>query len=231
MSIQRRLRLRYEKQLEDKHMALWLDLQKKHKAIAARKPRGTYRTTQSDYWLDVFLEVFPDVPDDERAARLQAMEALEDGLGWNVKWRSFATVKAYKPDEAEIDAKVWRPVFLNLSRHFEVLKLKLAELPMTTQQARQFTSQPTMDASPQSTTADVVVEKQKYTFADFAVPTFDFSSNKQVSFERSLPLTTEEKATAPPTSVLQQPLPVFSPPSLFSNIGTAITKSPADDWR
>jgi hypothetical protein len=222
--------LRYEKQLEDKHMALWLDLQKKHKAIAARKPRGTYRTTQSDYWLDVFLEVFPDVPDDERAARLQAMEALEDGLGWNVKWRSFATVKAYKPDEAEIDAKVWRPVFLNLSRHFEVLNLKLAELPMTTQQARQFTSQPTMDASPQSTTADVVVEKQKYTFADFAVPTFDFSSNKQVSFERSLPLTTEEKATAPPTSVLQQPLPVFSPPSLFSNIGTAITKSPADDW-
>jgi hypothetical protein len=50
-------------------------------------------------------------------------------------------------------------------------------------------------------TADEVGGKQKYTFADFAVPSFDFLSHKQASFKRISPSTTEEKVTAPPTSV------------------------------
>jgi hypothetical protein len=49
MNMRARLRLNHEQQVKDKHMALWLDLQKEHKAIAACRPRGTYWTTWSDY--------------------------------------------------------------------------------------------------------------------------------------------------------------------------------------
>jgi hypothetical protein len=79
-------------------------------------------------------------------------------------------------------------------------------------------------------TADEVGGKQKYTFADFAVPSFDFLSHKQASFKRISPSTTEEKVTAPPTSVPQRPLPILSPLSLSSNIGTSAATSPTDTW-
>jgi hypothetical protein len=149
MNMRARLRLNHEQQVKDKHMALWLDLQKEHKAIAACRPRGTYWTTWSDYWLDVFIMIFPHMPDDERAARLQAIEALGDGTGWNAKWPSLVTVKAYKPAKAEMDAKIWVPVFMNLTKNFEGFLPNLVDLPTHVQPIHlSASSQPIIDASP-----------------------------------------------------------------------------------
>jgi hypothetical protein len=76
--------LKHGKQLQEKNLALWPKHLKKHRTIAVRKPRGFYKTTQLDYWLEAFVQIYPDMAHDERAARLTAMEGLEkgDGKGW-----------------------------------------------------------------------------------------------------------------------------------------------------
>ncbi|KAH5392852.1 hypothetical protein HBI33_003650 [Parastagonospora nodorum] len=254
MDARSRLRLKYEKQLQEKNLALWLALQKRHKSIAARKPRGTYKTTQEDYWLDVFMQVFPDMPDVERAARLTVLEGLGDidGNGWEAKWRSFASVQAYKPAEAVIDAGVWGPIFSHLSKEFEEFMHK----PVADEQLAKPT--PVYPSGPFTATGPAFGNKNPSALQDFVSPLtadqhvkpsriypltpftmtsppfasqalsalkgfdkpkFGFLTNKESTTTLSSALSARTETSSPLTSVLQQPLPLFSVPSLFSNIG------------
>lgn len=216
MDARYRLRLKYEKQLQDKNLGLWFALQKKHKSITARKPRGTYKTTQEDYWLDIFIQVFPDMPDDERAARLPVLEGLEDvdGNGWEAKWRSFASVQAYKPAEAVIDADVRGPVFSHLSKGFEKYMPKSVVNEQPAKPTRVYPSGLFPTASP------LFASQQLSALDGFDKLKFDFLTNKQATPALSSTLSSRSETPSPPTSVLQQPLPLFSAPSLFSEIGS-----------
>ena len=217
MDARSRLRLKYEKQLQDKNLALWFALQKKHKSIAARKPRGTYKTTQEDYWLDVFMQVFPDMPDDERAARLTVLGGLEDvdGNGWESKWRSFASVQAYKPAEAAIDASIWDPVFSHLSKGFDKYMPDSVVDEQPAKPTRVYPSGPFPKASP------LFASQQSSALGGFDKPKFEFLTNKQAAPALSSAVPARKETSSPHTSVLQQPLPLFSAPSLFSEIGSA----------
>jgi hypothetical protein len=260
MDARSRLRLKYEKQLQEKNLALWSALRKKHKSIAARKPRGTYKTTQEDYWLDVFMQLFPDMADDERAARLTVLEGWEDidGNIWEAKWRSFASVQAHKPAEAVIDAAVWGPIFTHLSQDFEesmpklVVDEQLAKPtrvhpsgPFTTTSpafgyknpsAQQGFGSPIAEDQPAKTsriypptpftmTSSPFASQELSALEGFDKPKFGFLTNKESTTTLSSTLSARTETPSSPTSFLQQLLPLFSVPSLFSNIG-ATTVSP-----
>jgi hypothetical protein len=242
-----RLPIKHVKRQATKHAIMWTDLKAKHKALATRDlPAGTI-TTQRDYWIDVFVHIFPDMDDEERGARILALRACESKhakKNWSAKWKALDDVSE------TVDRKVWAPVFLDLTKAWKKYVVNATPKPiapanslgtttyLVTGQTLNDFEVPEADfvlervSAPALSPAHAKAGTEMET--DLEVPKLNSTFDAAASFMRPFALQTVEAA-------LQQILDLFANPKLFPEaknktpkehksatvVGQSLTASPA----